>query len=97
MVFLSICLNTTAAESFLENATGVAIHNSGENETTGNQIENTNWQTRAQEVLINALSLTGIKYKYSFTILVINSIVFLSSNLYLIFKNFLHFGLMEFQ
>lgn len=64
MVFLSICLNTTAAESFLENAAGVAMHNIGENETAGNQIENTNWHTRAQEVLINALSLTGIKYKY---------------------------------
>jgi cell wall-associated NlpC family hydrolase len=64
IVFLSICLNTYAEESFLENAAGVAIHNVDENEIADNQSETANWQTRAQEVLVNALSLTGIKYKY---------------------------------
>ncbi len=64
MVFLSICLNTHAEESFLENAAGIAMHNVEESETADNQIATTNWQTRAQEVLVNALSLTGIKYKY---------------------------------
>ncbi|MBX9676598.1 MAG: C40 family peptidase [Methylotenera sp.] len=64
MVLISICLNANAEESFLENAAGVMLHNVDEGESTGNQSETASWQTRAQDVLVNALSLTGIQYKY---------------------------------
>ncbi len=63
MIFLSMCSNTHAEESFLENAAGVAIYNTDEAEEQS-QDKTSPWQARAQEVLVNALSLTGIKYKY---------------------------------
>lgn len=58
------CINVNAEESFLENAAGVMLHNVDEEESTGHQSESANWQTRAQDVLVNALSLTGIQYQY---------------------------------
>ncbi len=73
IVFLSICVNANAEQSFLENAAGVSLHNVDESEDINNQDNNSQnnadtwhntWQSRAQEVLVNALSLTGIKYKY---------------------------------
>lgn len=64
IILLSICLNTHAEESFLENAAGVVIVNADESEELNNEDKTSRWQSRAQEVLVNALSLTGIKYKY---------------------------------
>ena len=64
IILLSICLNTHAEESFLENAAGVAIYNADETEEPTNQDKISRWQSRAQEVLVSALSLTGIQYKY---------------------------------
>lgn len=54
-----------AQESLIENATGVRLYSADDNTslTQANPVPNS-WQEKAQEVLINALSLTGIKYKY---------------------------------
>ena len=70
IIFLSISFNANAEESFLQNAAGVTIESTDEAEElnaqdspdTQNKISR--WQLRAQEVLVNALSLTGIQYKY---------------------------------
>jgi cell wall-associated NlpC family hydrolase len=66
--FLVLCLLITgivtpvmAEEALSENVAGVMLYNVDEN---NNQALSSSWQDRAQEVLINALSLTGIKYKY---------------------------------
>ncbi|WP_020166786.1 MULTISPECIES: C40 family peptidase [Methylotenera] len=63
-VFLSVCLNAHAEQSFLQNAAGVKLYNIDETEELDHQEKPDTWQTRAQEVLVNALSLTGIQYKY---------------------------------
>lgn len=54
-----------AQESLIENATGVRLYSADDNtsQTQADPVPNS-WQEKAQEVLINALSLTGIKYKY---------------------------------
>lgn len=54
-----------AQESLIENATGVRLYSTDDNtsQTQADPVPNS-WQEKAQEVLINALSLTGIKYKY---------------------------------
>jgi cell wall-associated NlpC family hydrolase len=67
MLFGNFCF---ANEALNENAAGITIYSAEETsnqtpavtETTANS-----WQDKAQEVLINALSLTGIKYKYGGT------------------------------
>lgn len=64
MILISVCLNANAEKSFLQNAAGVMRHNVDEVESSANQSETTSWQTRAQDVLVNALSLTGIQYQY---------------------------------
>ncbi|MES2500333.1 MAG: C40 family peptidase [Pseudomonadota bacterium] len=64
IVFLSVCFNTNAEESFLESAAGVKLYSADENQDIHHQQKADNWQARAQEVLVNALSLTGIQYKY---------------------------------
>ena len=74
VTFMGICSQANAEQAFLENAAGVALYNADESEAVNNQDHNNqdknnlvkpnSWQTRAQEVLFNALSLTGIKYKY---------------------------------
>ena len=74
VTFMGICSQANAEQAFLENAAGVALYNADESEAVNNQDHNNqdknnlvkpnSWQTRAQEVLVNALSLTGIKYKY---------------------------------
>ena len=63
-VFLSVCLNAKAEESFLQNAAGIKLYSADETEDAIHEEKSSNWQTRAQEVLVNALSLTGIQYKY---------------------------------
>ena len=70
IIFLSISFNANAEESFLQNAAGVTIESTDEAEepnaqdSTDAQNKISRWQLRAQEVLVNALSLTGIQYKY---------------------------------
>jgi cell wall-associated NlpC family hydrolase len=44
-----------------ENAEGITLYSA---EETSDQTAPSSWQAKTQEVLINALSLTGIKYKY---------------------------------
>jgi cell wall-associated NlpC family hydrolase len=51
-----------ADEILSENAEGVVLYSADENVAESEQISG--WQAKAQEVIINALSLTGIKYKY---------------------------------
>ena len=63
-VFLSVCLNAKAEQSFLQNAAGITLYSVDEAEEQDHQDKPNTWQTRAQEVLVNALSLTGIQYKY---------------------------------
>jgi len=63
-VFLSVCLNAKAEQSFLQNAAGITLYSVDETEELDHQDKPNKWQTRAQEVLVNALSLTGIQYKY---------------------------------
>ena len=70
IVFLNICLQANAEQSFLESASGVVLISVEEPEVEKSEAEKPqakeidSWQTHAQEVLVNALSLTGIKYKY---------------------------------
>jgi cell wall-associated NlpC family hydrolase len=48
----------------IENAEGDAIVILNNQNTNEQASQNSSWQSKAQEILINALSLTGIKYKY---------------------------------
>ncbi len=50
-----------AEEALSENAEGITLYSA---EETSSQTTPSGWQAKAQEVPINALSLTGIKYKY---------------------------------
>jgi cell wall-associated NlpC family hydrolase len=50
-----------AEEALSENAEGITLYSV---EEASGQTTPSGWQAKAQEVLINALSLTGIKYKY---------------------------------
>jgi cell wall-associated NlpC family hydrolase len=52
------------AEVLAENVDGVVLYSAEESNAQTANPQLTNWQAKAQEVLINALSLTGIKYKY---------------------------------
>lgn len=56
----SFYLPTMAAEVLTENAKGIVLYSADENETD----TATGWKAKTQEVIINALSLTGIKYKF---------------------------------
>ncbi len=62
-VFLS-CIQVKAEEAFLQNAAGIKLYSADEVEDVVYEEKSSNWQTRAQEVLVNALSLTGIQYKF---------------------------------
>ena len=61
-----LCTSVTAEEMLTENAEGVVLYNVDENitEEKPDQEQSSDWKTKTQEVIINALSLTGIKYKY---------------------------------
>jgi cell wall-associated NlpC family hydrolase len=50
-----------AEEALSENAEGITLYSV---EEASGHTTPSGWQAKAQEVLINALSLTGIKYKY---------------------------------
>ena len=51
-----------AAEVLSENAAGIVLYSADENEQEPEQASG--WKAKTQEVIINALSLTGIKYQY---------------------------------
>ncbi len=64
MLLCNVCF---ANEVLSENAAGVTIYSAEEpgNQTaTVAETKPNSWQDKAQEVLISALSLTGIQYKY---------------------------------
>lgn len=65
MLLGNVCL---AQETLTENAVGVTLYSVDETvnqtQTNNSQTQPNSWQDKAQEVLINALSLTGIQYKY---------------------------------
>ena len=60
ILWLAICLPAMADEVLTENAAGVVLYSADEPDAE----PATGWKAKTQEVLINALSLTGIKYKY---------------------------------
>ena len=59
--FAGFATSATAEQAVYENAAGVTLYNVDENSI---QTRPSSWQGKAQDVLIDALSLTGIKYKY---------------------------------
>jgi cell wall-associated NlpC family hydrolase len=65
--FLLCTLECTAVafaeETVTANAEGIALYTIDDNDSDERAAESS-WQDKAQEVLINALSLTGIKYTY---------------------------------
>jgi cell wall-associated NlpC family hydrolase len=60
--FVGISAPAFAAEVLSENAAGVVLYSADENELEPEQPSG--WKAKTQEVIINALSLTGIKYQY---------------------------------
>ena len=67
---LLISINIYAGEALLENAAGITLYSADESDLPADNITNidpptsTKWQIKVQEVLMNALSLTGIRYTY---------------------------------
>lgn len=59
-LYVNLCAPAMAEEVLSENAEGAILYSAEEPE----QAESIGWQAKTQEVIINALSLTGIKYKY---------------------------------
>ena len=79
LIFIFSCMLsmlTHAEEVLSENAAGIVLYSADDSEETPISnasindakqslgLRNSNWQIKAQDVLINALSLTGIKYQY---------------------------------
>ncbi len=50
-----------AEETSSENVAGITLYNVDE---PSDQVQPSSWQAKTQEIIFNALSLTGIKYKY---------------------------------
>jgi cell wall-associated NlpC family hydrolase len=65
-LILCLCFSapSIAEEVLSENIDGVTLYSADESSTATSDSQLSRWQAKAQEVLINALSLTGIKYKY---------------------------------
>ena len=60
----NVCI---AQDALTQNAAGVILYSADDNKSqmqVNTETAPNSWQDRAQEVLINALSLTGIQYKY---------------------------------
>lgn len=57
---LGLCTPALATEVLTENAEGIVLYSA---EVAGQEAV-TGWQAKAQEVIMNALSLTGVKYKF---------------------------------
>ncbi len=64
IISINFCLNANADQSFLDNAASINSTSENEPQETTHSDKANNWQARAQEVLMSALSLTGIQYKY---------------------------------
>ena len=64
LLCLYLCAPASADEVLSENAEGVVLYSADENEAAPESEVATGWKAKTQEVIINALSLTGIKYKY---------------------------------
>jgi cell wall-associated NlpC family hydrolase len=64
LLSVSTCVPAFAAEVLSENAEGIVLYSADENEAEPEAEMATGWKAKTQEVIINALSLTGIKYKY---------------------------------
>jgi cell wall-associated NlpC family hydrolase len=60
MLSLGPCITATADEVLTENAKGIVLYSADEPA----QSAATNWRAKTQEVIMNALSLTGVKYKF---------------------------------
>jgi len=67
-LFLCLIFSSLAvpcfADELTENATGDTIVILDESDAPNLNSQGQSWQNKAQEILINAMSLTGIKYKY---------------------------------
>lgn len=61
---IGMCMPAYADVALSENAEGVVLYSADEAEAEPEQEAKTGWKAKTQEVIINALSLTGIKYKY---------------------------------
>lgn len=64
LLFGNVCM---AQDALSQNAAGVLLYSADDNKSqtqVNNESAPNSWQDKAQEVLINALSLTGIQYKY---------------------------------
>ncbi len=62
---LSFCAHVMADEVLTENAEGVVLYSADSlTENPLAQESASGWKAKTQEVIINALSLTGIKYKF---------------------------------
>ena len=57
-------LPTMAAEVLIENTEGVVLYSSHENQAEIETDQTSGWKAKTQNVIINALSLSGIKYKF---------------------------------
>jgi cell wall-associated NlpC family hydrolase len=66
VLYIGFAAPALAEEVLSENVAGIALLSVGEadNSSSDNVDTPTSWQQKAQEVLMNAFSLTGIKYKY---------------------------------
>ena len=64
LLFSSVCM---AQDVLSQNAAGILLYSADDNKSqtqANTETVSNSWQEKAQEVLINALSLTGIQYKY---------------------------------
>jgi cell wall-associated NlpC family hydrolase len=61
ILLFCVASSVMAEEVLSENAEGIALYSADE---TSEQTALSHWQEKTQEVLMSALSLTGIKYKY---------------------------------
>ncbi len=59
---LSLCASVMADEVLTVNAEGVILYSADGLENSASPISS--WQAKTQEVIMNALSLTGVKYKF---------------------------------
>src|SRR5687768_7813111 len=57
---LGLCVSAMAGEVLTENAEGIVLYSADAPE----QATATDWRAKTQEVIMNALSLTGVKYKF---------------------------------
>ena len=64
LLFGNVCM---AQDALSQNAAGILLYSADDNKSqtqANTEAAPISWQDKAQEVLINALSLTGIQYKY---------------------------------